>query len=538
MGAEKLSTFKKEDLEILKKLDFGRWEAQHDKDLKYVYVETDDFESLLLKIHTIIIGRKGSGKSALVQGIKLKHLQKYEDIVEIDAGQVEFRKLAESYKTLPRIEEFEFRRAIRNIWYHAMVTSLMLKVNDKRPDADPALQPKFELIYKYLKKQGWLKKTIYDLLIDVADSLTQILHKKMGEGEEPSTFVRILANYPLQHADFKSAFWALTSIVKHSKGYVITFDNIDRYFDTKGKRYWYRQEDLKMLRYLFEGLIYAIYDLSAEEIADKLLIKALLPTDKYEPLRLREADKIDQFVKRIFWNKEGLREFICKRIALSLGIKDASGNYSADPQKTWYKVFPRRIRNIHVNRIEDSFDYILRHTLYRPRDLQIHCSKIVETALSEKRTIDEELIRKCLHRVTNETIVDYLHREFESEYPYIDHLLSGFKNKDNMMSYSTTFKIVNRTLKKINYEFPDIPPINVENTIAFLYKIGFLGCMEEVTQEEVRKLPTKKFYGKNVTFFFYFNKPYHNLKYSKHVVIHPVFYERYEVIPSNKYVIG
>jgi hypothetical protein len=63
----------------------------------------------------------------------------------------------------------------------------------------------------------------------------------------------------------------------------------------------------------------------------------------------------------ISWNIATLKEFVRKGIEVTAKVK--AGSF----QTLWRQVFPESITNAFHKVEEDSFEYVLRHTMLRPR---------------------------------------------------------------------------------------------------------------------------------------------------------------------------
>lgn len=83
---------------------------------------------------------------------------------------------------------------------------------------------------------------------------------------------------------------------------------------------------------------------------------------------LREPQKRQQFFGEFNWSKEMLREFINKRIEKEFEM----ARRQFKPKKgedAWSTLFTENVRNLWCGVDENSFDYFLRHTHHRARDL-------------------------------------------------------------------------------------------------------------------------------------------------------------------------
>ncbi len=96
-----------------------------------------------------------------------------------------------------------------------------------------------------------------------------------------------------------------------------------------------------------------------------------IPWHRYKGNKLDFPQKLIQYRGFVFWKKNLLREFINKRIEFEF----QRVNRKFQPRRgrdAWVELFGKSIETKWQGRKirEDSFDYFLRHTHHRPRDLQ------------------------------------------------------------------------------------------------------------------------------------------------------------------------
>jgi hypothetical protein len=168
-----------------------------------------------------------------------------------------------------------------------------------------------------------------------------------------------LMNYPIddRFLTIKRDFFSL--LVEMKRRVIILFDGFDLL----------RNDELPRegVRLIFESLVAATRAINCDpNLPQELLIKALIPHDRYLHLTLGDSDKVDSFHMAIRWNYSSLKEFLKKRLELCPKLQGTSFNH------LWREVMPEGVLNSRYGIEEDSYDYILRHTMYRPRHLQLH----------------------------------------------------------------------------------------------------------------------------------------------------------------------
>ena len=523
-----------EKIKKLKKVNFGNRDTEQDEDFNKVFINTSDYSNTLLPKHSIIVGRKGSGKTAIVHGMEMDFVKKFEMEIKISGKEIEFKTISSIFHGIINSvkDRVECRPVLTNMWFHAIITRLMLEVKTLEiKNTKKELKKDFSNVEKYLIKVGKNEKNFKSLTIDILNSINDSIHSLVGKNNPSKSLVDIISNYPIERLSYDEAFTSLQRILEHTNGYLITFDNIDRYFESHSDYYDGESNTATYLRYIFESLVYAVYDIRRSKIRNKVFIKALIPKDKFEPLQMRDSDKINQLVKYIQWNKSELEKFVSKRIAHSLNIKNDDNTLSTQLDRTWYKIFPVEVENLTVGQKENSFDYILRHTQYKPRDIQIYCENIIATAVSTKTPITSDLIRKKVAQHSPE-LVKYSLDEFGFEFPNLRYLLNLFKNKSNILSYEQVYEIIQQGIRNVRFLKQSTLNLGVtddekiEKILEFLYGYGLLGY-----SKESRKNNSKEYH-------FHYTDSYTMIITEKDLVIHPMFYEYLQIEADNNEIVG
>jgi hypothetical protein len=155
-----------------------------------------------------------------------------------------------------------------------------------------------------------------------------------------------------------------------------------------------------------------------------------------------------------------LKEFILRRIELSskrLG------------EAAWLELFPASVRNPVHNVDEDTFDYLLRHTLYRPRHLLTHVIELIEAWTSVGR-IDPTFIPGVV-RLTNEKLATLFVSQVRNRFPNIEAFLKSFRGQACSMDPKLMVEKIQRFLA-------DDELSRAEQYFADLYNLGIFGVTE------------------------------------------------------------
>ena len=287
---------------------------------------------------------------------------------------------------------------------------------------------------------------------------------------------------------------------------------------------------------IFQSLAEAVQQLRIDKgLAPQLQIKCLFPNDRYLSIHSRESDKIDSLHKTIRWDREGLKGFLGKRMRLHPKLKHIH-NF----KDLWLEIMPEKILNPYYGVEEDSFDYILRHTLYRPRHLQMHMEKLA--SLCAGRPIESRRIPKAIHD-TGIKIANSFINEYAIDHPNLKGFLAFFRHKTNVMPFKGFRDTVERALSQFGVE-----DTSAATKIDLLYTMGLFGVIEPLDEKYERALindrylPPRKAGVAPYRVDFYYSNPRVNmsneLSDDQLITIHPVFVDLEDMVPHADMIIG
>ena len=209
-------------------------------------------------------------------------------------------------------------------------------------------------------------------------------------------------------------------------------------------------------------------------------------------------------------------------------------------KSTWHRAFDKTITNETVGNIPEDIDrYFIRHTQYKPRDLQYFCAKAKEIAQTHEDyaclPINSKVIRKSVRQMTRE-LVDNFFLEYQYELPFIKKLINHFSGHDNIFDYSNDYSapsLFQTVSKFVNNEKIDIEPIKLIRT---LYNIGFIGGITSAPDDIMNDLPHRKISGIDYWFRFACYDQDFDISCAPKIAIHPMFNE-FLHLSINKYII-
>ncbi|MCB0531031.1 MAG: hypothetical protein H6574_19920 [Lewinellaceae bacterium] len=212
---------------------------------------------------------------------------------------------------------------------------------------------------------------------------------------------------------------------RHGKKVLLTLDRFDDFYD----EFQYRQsndmaiEKRAFLAALLKGLVIAARDLQRDAAQYSWMHMIFtIPMDKFLELQLRErADLESNHVVRLEWTPKELYEMVNRRIAAALDLPEK------DIPNAWNLLFPFDVTNGRLREVkEDSFLYIVRHSLWNPREIHMYLKALF--AEMEKRPADEEMFRQVVRTETENIIRREFIGQFISEFQGLQKVLNKLGN--------------------------------------------------------------------------------------------------------------
>ena len=506
-------------------VSWGPYDAlERDSAFLVKWIEPDNIKECLLTDKWIVSGEKGSGKSAIRKAISEIYRDQYDVIQVVDFNKVEFDTLCKNLNEIAKLTSLSKTKTLSNFWQYAIIIALLRECHTVKPK-----------IYGHLigpVQPVRMKRGVYEQLIGLVEDIWNSIDTFTGIGavspEARATdprfanliasggltaeFLSQLSEFPLDdlYHDLKKQFFSLVE----ERGHTITaiFDGLDRLKVDESSS--------SGLSLIFASLIDAIQTIRIDvNLPPTINFKALIPHDRYLALPLRDSDKISALHASIRWDKQSLQEFLRKRIEVSTSLK---GNGF---QIMWRQVMPEWITNTKYNLQEDSFEYIVRHSLYRPRHLQIHLTTLASR--HRNKNIDPSMVPSSI-AASSEQITRYFINEYSTDFPFLLKLIQLFHRRDNIMEYKHFRDIVGNGMRKSRMDIE----LTLESIVNLLYEIGFFGIVNFIDPGEnvdsaIYCPPTKE--GRKHYVDFFYKSPTPKVSVSGFltdtsvVALHPIF---------------
>jgi len=413
------------------------------------FVTTAAYSESLRSKHSILVGRKGAGKTASLYKLSEElSADPRNHICVIKPVDYELEGLLDMLRQqMPRAEKGYL---VESFWKFLVYTELTKSVYDEllaKPDYYVRTEDESRLC-EFVEQHQSLITSEFSARLEAV--VIRLLDLKTGGGIEQQR-VRISERL---HSEMIGKLRVLLGKVLATKSkVVILVDNLDKA--------WTKSADLELL----SEFLYSLLGVSAR-IAQEFSKDAsrLNPINLYFTLFLRsdihaamigfvrERDKLP--VRRLTWqDPELLRRVVEERFV-------ASGAQVADPSEIWDRYFPPTVRG------EPTRDYLMRLILPRPRDLIYLVKASLQFAINRKHTRIEEKDLLSGEEQYSAFALDSLLSEAAVRIPGIEDLLLNFVQGADIV----TDEGIQREILAAGHE-----PEGVDAVVDTLGALAFLG---------------------------------------------------------------
>lgn len=430
----------------INQIQWGDDSAEKDPNLLEYFVTSEPFKRVAEKTKSIVIGRKGSGKSAL--RTKLTETFVEEANTHVINVSPKFNSIRTVLNDQDIVQDFGQEIFFQHTWLRHIFLDALCKIGDnaKGKYADESLKFARDISIQ-------LNRTSKDLVENISEILTSIKIKagKLGDlGLALEKELREIAEVDaLQHH--------MLSLCESGAEFVIMIDDLDLGWDNS-----------ETANNLLLGLLSATNTISGLHKNIHTII--FLREDVYTILvsQTQHSDKYRN-VERIRWGKDDLLEILNSRIAYN--YIQANEDISDNPFK---QVFPETVGTTY------SDNWLIDRTLSRPREL-IQFARYYSESV-EGETPNDTKLKESENNYSSWKLDD-LCSEYSNQYPGIGEILAYWKTKYFRHKYHLKREEIEDMLLNIMAEvtlntqwFNDIvATTDFDKFIRVLYEIGFLG---------------------------------------------------------------
>ncbi len=444
---------KYKQITTLQKLDFGSSSAENEmRRLQEYYLKTDAFNRAFRGEVQLVVGRKGSGKSAIFLQIRDKERSKGKNIV-LDLKPEGYKLIKFKELILNYLQEGTFHHTISAFWEYILLLEICrraLETDKNRHINDSELfQPYRNLAEAYKKEDYVTEGDFSERMSRLMDNLSASYKDIYGGQENVRLSAQEITNL-LHKSDISKLRDTLIDYIKHKDKVWLLIDNIDKGWPSSGLQ----EEDLIIMRTLIDALRNIQRQLNKEKIDMYPIL--FLRNDVYELLVDKTSDRQKEAKELLDWvDADLLKEVIKLRIVASLGIEG-------------YESFEDIWRTICVSHFEgeETSQYLMERSLMRPRFLINLISQCKGFAVNLNHTqIEAADIQKGFKSYSTDLLTDISY-EIRDVFPEGENILYSFITSDCELSYSALTTIISEKNQDVDF---------VSRICDLLLWHGFLG---------------------------------------------------------------
>jgi hypothetical protein len=441
----------------LAELDLGDIAAENEvRRLKKYFVQTGVLNQLTQGHAHLVVGRKGSGKTAMFYGLR-ERVRRGLQVLILDMRPEghQFTRLREA--VLETLAPGEQEYTIAAFWTYLLSAEVAHKIlNSPRELRAAERDPDRYKAYNELQ-EAYLAHGLQsgdDFSQRLLRQIDRIAERFKSEGEITG---RTDLTELVYGGDIKTLNDAVAAYLIRQKDEVwLLLDNLDKSWATRGST----PEDMLILRGLLDA---------SQRLKDQLDDRGVtfnsvvfIRTDIYEHLVSRTPDRGKDTVARLDWaDPEVFREIVRRRIVASTEIE---GEF----EQVWPQIAPALVG------IEDGFSYLLERTLGRPRDLLmfIQAASQVAADRGHEKIMDEDI--KQAEIGYSEDMLLNLSFEIDDTWPQFSEVVYAFHGAG---------RVLPREEVEERLQQADIPKEDIARVIELLLWYGFLGVRMNTTNE-------------------------------------------------------
>lgn len=439
---------------ILRSSLLGEQTAENDGKLLFAnFIETPEYRSIIeTKDSTVVVGRRGTGKSAMFA--KLKEFwggQKGSNVIAVspeDYQTINFRALFNIFG-----EKYSHIRAVSRIaWKYGLIMEMLCHLSKHYKTRD--LISNYHVANKHIKL--WSNSS--------NDFFGKLTSKLMLIIKGANDLEMVIGDLPtlLDLSELESVFCKLINI--SSVRFFILIDRLDEGY-----------ENDQAGAAIISGAISCISEINKRyEYVRPVFFQRdniLRAVQKFDPDYTRN---IEGEVISIHWDTYQLQQMVVKRlnVVFSLGIENA--------QKIWDRCTANEGAGRELQGM-DGFKKCLQFTLYRPRDLLSLLNQSFVNAGRENREkivlLDVEKTARSISSIR----LDDLKKEYVSIFPSLAVAVSMFEGGEPEMTYGEAVGLLDEMPLILKVDgidssiLQDYAILKSDGLIRSLYSVGFIG---------------------------------------------------------------
>lgn len=452
---------------LLEEVSFGASAAENEfRELSGYYLETDQFQRAVRGEVRLVVGRKGSGKTAIFAQVRDRMRGERQNIV-VDLRPDGYQLLKFKEMVLRYLGQGSLEHTITAFWEYLLLLEICYKLleKDRLPHTrDPRLQAPYRKLAAIYDSDRYVTEGDFsERLSRLLTHLTDDYRTKYGEDANRTLSQQEITELLYRH-DVNTLRERVVEYLKIKKGLLLLFDNLDKGWPTHGLTV----TDIVILRALLEATRKLERQLQKRDIDCRTL--AFLRNDVYELLVSETPDRGKEGRVALDWSDPDLlRELLRRRLIYSSSLDRPF-------EDLWQSICVSHVEG------EESSQYLIDRCLMRPRgliDLVNHCRGYAVNLLHSK--IQTEDLLKGVQAFSSDLVVD-IGYEIRDVMPAAENVLYAFIDEPQTMPMNELKTLLTRGGID-NEKVPDIITIllwygvlgvrRMDGTVTYIYNVNY-----------------------------------------------------------------
>lgn len=419
--------------------------------LELAFYETPDYRTLIESTdRPIVVGRRGTGKSALSNQLK-KYWKKGANTTAVEIVPEEDQVIG----LRPLLGIFgskynQIKAGARIAWKYALLLEVAVRLLELRKLSQTDSN---ELVNRHV--EAWRR-----LGASITSRVRELLRSKVRPSDSAEATIAGLAQI-LQLAEVQAAVTEMLTRARVS--FVFLIDQLDEGFEP---------DELGVG--LIGGFVHAAVDVNIQVPGIHAYI--FLRDNIFKALAQLDPDyskNIEGRFLRLHWDEHQLFDLVCARLKIAFHLESESN------RKVWNRCTADQLQE------KSGFERCLRHTLYRPRDVLSLLNEAFYVAQKQGR---QTLILKDIESTAREistTRLDDLYKEYAAIIPTLKPLANAFRNGCPGFTYKEAIErlegLFSDQSQDASYQREFAILDSTQEGIRTLYSVGFLGIKDSAS---------------------------------------------------------
>jgi hypothetical protein len=441
-------------LGILRDLDIGDVAAENEiEGLRSYFIETGQFVQARQGHARLVIGRKGSGKTALFYEVRHAERRGRQTLI------LDLRPEGHQFTRLRDFVEARMTAGLREhtlvaFWTYLLLTELAraaLDADEIAAQRDPVLRPAYERLREsYVRHDPGQTSDFAQRLLRHIDRVVKELERVPVE-HLPDRMTELVYS-----GDVQELTKEVTSYLSMREKVWLLIDNLDKGWPIRGST----EADILIIRALLDATRKLQQSLEPRGLDFRCLV--FLRSDIFEHLQRLTPDKGKDTPIILNWDDPAVFELmVLRRI-------ETSTELAGDFRDLWTQVCAPLVHG------EDSFAYILRRTLMRPRDVLRFIRAALDVAINRGHNrIDDDDLSTAEHSYSQDLLLETAFEIADTRPEYGDVVL-GFEASGKRLT------IEEATSHAI---YGGVAESDAPTAIQVLISYGFLGVVPANSEE-------------------------------------------------------